>query len=324
MATPRSLLVDPEQPMFYHLVSRCVRRAWLCASRGKGRKRGKRGKRRTDQRRAWIEERILHLAQAFAVDVMSYAVMSNHFHIVVYYDPLACLRWSDEEVAERWFIAHPPADGDVEAATEPMLADPALVQWRRQRLGSLSAFMQRLKQPISLRINREDGVKGHLFEKRFYSGALLDENAVIAAMGYVDLNPFRARIAQFLEDADFTSIRRRLRVLANTQRRLEHYLAPLGGGTGSRHPEGEQADAADAPQLHMTLAAYIELLHDLMACTAAPDRVEGPTPREKRWVQSMELIRKRQRAYGGQDALAKWLQRRNMRPLEKATDLDSP
>ena len=52
--------------------------------------------------------------------------------------------------------------------------------------------MKHLKQPIAWRANREDGCTGHFFESRFYSGALLDEAALIAAMVYVDLNPIRA------------------------------------------------------------------------------------------------------------------------------------
>mgnify|MGYP006085397397 FL=1 len=64
----------------------------------------------------------------------------------------------------------------------------------RQTLGSLSMFMKHLKQPIAYQANKEDRCSGHFFEGRFYSGALLDENAVIAAMAYVDLNPIRAKI----------------------------------------------------------------------------------------------------------------------------------
>ncbi|MCH9671889.1 MAG: hypothetical protein K0U93_10625 [Gammaproteobacteria bacterium] len=47
---------------------------------------------------------------------------------------------------------------------------------------------------------------GHFFEQRFYSGALLSEQALMAAMAYVDLNPVRARIAEDIEQCDHTSI----------------------------------------------------------------------------------------------------------------------
>jgi len=57
-------------------------------------------------------------------------------------------------------------------------------------------FMKYLKQPIAYKANMEDRCSGHFFEGRFYSGALLDDNAVIA---YVDLNPVRAKITEHID-----------------------------------------------------------------------------------------------------------------------------
>ena len=98
--------------------------------------------------------------------------------------------------------AFPPADGDWERAAEQLRDCPDRISLCRKSLGSLSDYMKHLKQPIAVRINKEDQVRGHLFEQRFYSGALLDDNAVLAAMRYVDLNPFRARITKTLEGSE--------------------------------------------------------------------------------------------------------------------------
>jgi hypothetical protein len=38
----------------------------------------------------------------FAVDLCAYAIMSNHYHIVVRIDAERVKTWSDEEVAKRW------------------------------------------------------------------------------------------------------------------------------------------------------------------------------------------------------------------------------
>ena len=95
MGYPRAYLVDPEAPGFFHCVNRCVRRAWLC---GEDPVSGL----NFDHRRDWIEQRLIDLAQSFAVGLYAWAVMSNHVHLVLYVDPGAARNWSDEEVARRW------------------------------------------------------------------------------------------------------------------------------------------------------------------------------------------------------------------------------
>ena len=100
MTTARSLLVDPESSRFYHCVSRCVRRARLCGIapyNGKS----------LEHRREWNEQRLLELAEIFAVGIYAYAVMSNHVHVVLRIDPRAAAMWTNEEVAIRWIRLFP-------------------------------------------------------------------------------------------------------------------------------------------------------------------------------------------------------------------------
>jgi len=166
MASPRSQLVDPEAPGFYQCISRCVRRAFLC---GEDALTG----RSFEHRKQWVEDRLLELAEVFAVGVYAYAVMSNHLHVVVYVDPSATLAWSPDEVAQRWVRLTPVrVDGEIdEAACETRAAALAGNAERtavlRERLGNLSWFMRFLNEPIARRANREDGCTGYFWEARF-------------------------------------------------------------------------------------------------------------------------------------------------------------
>jgi REP element-mobilizing transposase RayT len=209
MTSPRRQLVDPAAPGFYHCISRCVRRAFLC---GEDALTG----RSFEHRKQWVEDRLLELAEVFAVGIYAYAVMSNHLHVVVYVDPSATLAWSPDEIAERWCRLTPVRlDGAIdEAASDARAAALAgnleRIAVLRERLGSLSWFMRFLNEPIARRANREDDCTGHFWEARFKCQALLDDAAVLACMAYVDLNPIRAELAADLPSSPHTSVQRRL------------------------------------------------------------------------------------------------------------------
>jgi len=69
MTQPRKTLVSVEDTPYYHLISRCVRRTYLCGidqSTGKS----------YEHRRQWIEDRLRVLSSLFAVDLCAYSVMS--------------------------------------------------------------------------------------------------------------------------------------------------------------------------------------------------------------------------------------------------------
>ena len=95
MTSPRRNLFAPGQAGAYHCVSRCVRRAWLC---GVDRYTGK----SFEHRKSIVETRIQQLGDIFAVGIHTYAIMSNHVHIVLSVAARAAYDWPDEEVARRW------------------------------------------------------------------------------------------------------------------------------------------------------------------------------------------------------------------------------
>ena len=295
MATPRKLLVDPTQPLFYHLASRCVRKSWLCGF-------DRRNRRDYSHRKQWFVDRIHELGSAFAVDVHAYAIMSNHFHIVVYYDPTASQNWSDADVVDRWLRICPPRDSrgvPAESALEmlrgQLINDPDSLARIRKTLGSLSMFMKFLKQPIARRANLEDNASGHFFDQRFYSGALLNEEAIIAAMAYVDLNPIRAKIAQSIDQCEYTSIHARLERLARGES-LSSYLSPIVTGLNS------------SPTLTMTSHSYLERLRT-MTPKGGTQHIDAKL---EKWRGQVFSIRRKQRAYGNEQQIKKWLHARGM------------
>ena len=70
--------------------------------------------------------------------------------------------------------------------------------------------MKVVNEDIAKRANAEDDCTGHFWEARFKSNALLDTNALLACMAYVDLNPMRAGIADCVENSEFTTIAQRI------------------------------------------------------------------------------------------------------------------
>ena len=115
------MTVDPNAAGFYHCISRCVRRAWLC---GEDPLSGQ----NFDHRRTWIERRLIDLADSFPVGLFAWAVMSNHTHVVLRIDPALPQNWTDEEVAMRWArlsrTLEPKSDTHVLAAARRLLQQP--------------------------------------------------------------------------------------------------------------------------------------------------------------------------------------------------------
>ncbi len=212
MPISRKNQVSLSDTPFYHCVSRCVRRAFLC---GKDPVTGK----SFEHRRGWIEKRILFLAKVFAIDVCAYAVMSNHTHVVLHVDEESSKKWSSEEVIQRWhrvshgnFLSKMWLDTTQRSrlnSTQQKTLDNYVCEWR-SRLANISWFMRMLNEPIARKANEEDQCTGRFWEGRFKSQALLDETAIVSCMAYVDLNPIRAKKANTPENSHFTSLKRRI------------------------------------------------------------------------------------------------------------------
>jgi REP element-mobilizing transposase RayT len=212
-----------------------------------------------EHRRQWLEDRLHDLAKWFAIDIAAYAIMSNHYHLVLHINRENALAWSDIEVVTRWHNLFSGttlsqdflAGGIIDDTQKPAL-NKLIACWRG-RLMDISWFMRCMNENIARRANQEDKVSGRFWEGRFKSQALLDEKALIACMAYVDLNPVRAKMATTPEASAHTSIRERIHAYMQTTHPQQ--LMPFADTTAGR--------ARSEQQLPLDLQSYL----DLVDCT---------------------------------------------------------
>jgi REP element-mobilizing transposase RayT len=212
---PRKQLVDPTEVGIFHCITRCVRRAFLCGVDPLTLK-------DFSHRRQWIQDRLEFMAGEFAVDLLGFAIMSNHAHVVLRIRPDVVRGWSDEEVARRWWNLFPLRKDEQGNPAEPqpwelamVTGDPERLAEVRSRLSSLSWFMRCLAEPIARIANREDQVSGRFWQGRYQCQPILDESALAACLAYVDLNPIRACMADTPETSQFTSAYERIHAMAS-------------------------------------------------------------------------------------------------------------
>ncbi|MGQ8366522.1 transposase [Glaciecola sp. 1036] len=159
------------------------------------------------------------LADVFAIDVLSYSIMHNHTHQVLHVNVEKALALSDVEVLKRWsFIGkldklckqylNPEARIKLDEFQIAHVLD--CVDKFRSQMTSISCYMRYLNEHIAKKANKEDGCKGHFWDGRFKSQAILDIETLFHCMAYVDLNPVRAGFETSFHEAKFTGVFHRL------------------------------------------------------------------------------------------------------------------
>ncbi|MBL1275708.1 MAG: transposase [Ectothiorhodospiraceae bacterium] len=254
MPKPRYAQVSLEATPYYHCVSRCVRRAFLCGT-------DQTSGNSYEHRRQWLEDKLLELASIFALDICAYAIMSNHYHVVFHIDREKAENWSHSEVIEQWhqlfsgtLFSQRFARGEELSPVQQRLLNKHVEEWRL-RIMDISWFMRILNETIARKANAEDNCTGRFWEGRFKSQALLDEPALAACMTYVDLNPIRTGIAKTPETSTHTSIQKRLEKAQKTAQpnhpqQQENQLLIFAGNPREDMPKG----------LPFRLTDYLELV----------------------------------------------------------------
>ena len=256
MTKARGDSMDPLQVEIHHVWSRVVQRAMLL---------GVDPLTQIDyaERRNIVEQLFKHQAGVFAVDVANYSILGNHLHGILRSRPDIVANWSDEECAFRYKSAWPawqdaaeepgPTYADrvyqrpgiwdrvpSDQAIECLLEDKVAMARVRIFLGSISAFMARVKEPLARLFNLECDVTGSYWAKRFGNRKLETHQEIIGGNIYTDLNHVRAQAASSLEESHCSGIRLRLLaerareewIQANTEQSLERiYQDHVNGST---------------------------------------------------------------------------------------------
>ncbi len=239
MTIARNHHVFINTPTYFHLMSRCVRRAFLC---GKDAYSGK----RYDHRKRWLETRMFELAEVFFIDLYGYAILSNHYHLVLQTRPDEMEQSDDEAIARRWCQLFPCSRVSAELRVQQLCQDVDKIRLYRQRLCDISWLMRCLNEGLARKANKEEGCRGRFWQGRFRSQILLDEAAVYTCMAYVDLNPVRAGIVQTPEQSSYTSLKYRIE-----HHDLDEVLRPLNTKTS---------------QLQLSLSDYLVLVDEAGRC----------------------------------------------------------
>ncbi|MCC5805405.1 MAG: transposase [Opitutales bacterium] len=148
------------------------------------------------------------VADFCGVQVLTFCVMSNHYHILVRVDPRA-KEADDKELVRRFRALYgeekcPYINMDARRVAwvlDSKLDDAKEVRAHlRGRMGDLAGFMKTLKQRYSVWYNGERGRVGTLWAERYKSCVVQDSAAVLRVVGaYIELNPVRAGLAERAE-----------------------------------------------------------------------------------------------------------------------------
>jgi hypothetical protein len=290
MTRARSELIRSDKPGTYHLITRCVRRERLLE---KG------------ERRVWLARGLAAWLPHMGIDLLAYALMGNHVHLVVRLRPDIVAGWDARTVARHALAVLPVRSGPgmeslsvTSVVVDRYADDAAWIAEQRERLSSPSWLLRLVKQEISRRANAEDGCTGHFWEKRFTSVALLDAAAVLACMVYVDLNPQRAGMVRDPAEAVFASIRHRSARARGEGRMDEGQPDEALGRCLVAMPRCAPHDQRSAMPTtwNLTEQSYVALVHETATClrrdgraavAAALDAVRAHGISATAWIEAM-------------------------------------
>jgi REP element-mobilizing transposase RayT len=151
----------------------------------------------TPPEREHLRQLLWRQARFCGVQVLTYAILNNHFHVYLRVPPPGEL--SDPILLQRVEGFYGPRHPEALRLREEFEQQGHLTERSRQRLrarmGDISVYMKELKQHFSRGYNARHERYGTLWAERFRSVVVEDQpGAVRTVAGYIDLNPVRAGV----------------------------------------------------------------------------------------------------------------------------------
>jgi putative transposase len=199
----RRLKGGEDQTAMYHCVTRTVNGAFLFE----------------DADKEMLRRQLWQAAQFCGVQVLTYCLLSNHFHLLVRVPAKA--KVSDAELLRRYRLLYPrdtaltrKHGGGVLGDDPATTVETTLVAGGSEagklrtsllkRMYDVSEFMKTVKQRFSVWYNRTHDRYGTLWAERFKSVLIENERHALATVAaYIDLNPVRAGLVQDPKDYRF-------------------------------------------------------------------------------------------------------------------------
>lgn len=168
------------------------------------------GERLFGDREKEILRKMLWQVADFCGEVLTYCIMSNHFHVLLRVPDSA--KVSDKELLRRYKLLYPKPTKYQTASIEVMESDfkkggEAAEAIRRKllaRMGDVSEYMKAVKQRFSGWYNRSHQRYGTLWAERFKSVLVEGKDNPLQTMAaHINLNPVRAGLVEDPKDYRF-------------------------------------------------------------------------------------------------------------------------
>ncbi|HMP73188.1 MAG TPA: chemotaxis protein CheW [Kiritimatiellia bacterium] len=220
------------------------------------------------------------------VRIVTYALMSNHFHILVHVPEHRDI--SDAELGRRLEALYTKAKtGEIMGELLRLRAEARNKEAEElkasftYRMEDVSEFFKTLKQRFTQWYNRKNNRRGTLWEERFKSVLVEGQGNVLATMAaYIDLNPVRAGLVEDPKDYRFCGYGEAVAGVISARDGLAMVTDSLGQGTEWRsagrayrmylHARGEARESKPGMTRDRVQSVLAEggkiSTHDLLRC----------------------------------------------------------